>query len=123
MPRPKHNTTAAVLGPTPGKSQSHFFAWCKGMSFRKDMSKSPRSFFIDWSTFLILGAFTFDNPPIHIVSAIWMGSASATEFQLSKESTKFWYALKEFISEVCWDKIVKTNSDIGLNLGSQTDGP
>ena len=64
-----------------------------------------------------------ERPPIVMWFAMDSVFAAATASQDPKASFSCWYALPEFTSDVCWERIVNTSSEMGSYRGFCSTGP
>ena len=124
IPSEKFSTIPADFGPMPGSCRSHAFASASGISRRNDRSSEPpfssRTFS---STSLIRGALTFASPPGAMASSMSAMLPRATASSVPKRSMSLANARPELMSDVCWERIVKTISSVGGSLRSWGKGP
>jgi len=106
MPREKHKITAAVFGPMPSNFFSQVLASSRGISERKDRSKDPTSSRIWFKTILMRRAFILNRPAVRIVfSRVSMSELAIASID-PNDCIRLSKARPEFMSEVCWDRIV-----------------
>ena len=114
---------AAVFGPIPGSSFSHALASSIDISWRKSRSRAPLFSIIRLRTCLIRGALILASPPTLMEAAISSRSARAISSKEPKVSISCLKALSELTSEVCWERMQETTSDMGSSRGPVGKGP
>ena len=123
MPREKLSTIPADFGPMPGSCRSQALASFKGISRRNDRSSEPFSSRTRFKTSLMRGALILASPPGAMAISMSVISAEATSSRVTKRSIRRRYARLELMSEVCWERMVKTISSVGGRRGSWENGP
>ena len=108
----------------PGNCRSHAFASDSGISRRNDRSSEPPfSSSTFSSTSLMRGAFTLASPPGAMASSMSETSPRATASSVPNRSMSRAKARPELMSDVCWERMVKTISSVGGRRRSSGKGP